>query len=72
MTTKDFDDFKISLNLNIEVDSSLRCITEKIKVIAQHRDPKLLRQVVECLKYADNSLDNIIDSNICSDEHKEE
>lgn len=72
MKTKDFENFKISLNLNIEVDSSLRRITEKIKIIAQHRDPDLLRNVVNHLSLTDKALDSVITSNICDDENTED
>lgn len=72
MKTSDFENFKISLNLNIEVDASLRRITEKIKIIAQQRDPSLLDAVVTYLRDADASLDSVITNCICNDECSED
>lgn len=56
MTTKDFSDFKISLNLNLEVDVNMRKITELVKVISAHA-----RQCPDHLKYVNQFLEGTID-----------
>lgn len=67
MKKTDFDMFKVSLNLNIEIDNSLRRITEKIKLLSQMRDSESLRYVSQFLADTDSEIDNLIDT-ICKDE----
>lgn len=68
MKTKDFENFKISINLNIELDGVLRSITEKIKLIHQFQDKESLRYVIDFLRDTDDSIDNLIKEQICKDE----
>lgn len=70
MKTTDFTDFKISLNLNIEIDNNLRRITEKIKLLSSFRSPELLNKVVEYLSAADFDLDCLIEKQ-CKDDEPE-
>ena len=67
MKKSDFDMFKLSLNLNIEVDNSLRRISEKIKLLNHTRDTKNLSLVSNLLSNLDNQIDEVV-SNSCSDE----
>lgn len=69
MKKSDFENFKVSLDLTIEIDCSLRRITEKLKLIAQSRNNDLLCNVIDFLGDANDKLDSIITDNICSDEH---
>ncbi len=71
MKRKDYENFRISLDLNIEVDSSLRRITEKIKIIAQQRDSQLMRYVVDYLRATDEDLDILIGNDICEGDLEE-
>lgn len=68
MKKSDFNTFKISLNLNIEVDNYLRRISEKIRLINQQRDVDSLRYVVDFLRSTDVDIDNLINDQICRDE----
>lgn len=68
MKKSDFNTFKISLNLNIEVDNYLRRISEKIRLINQQRDVESLRYVVDFLRSTDEDIDTIINDQICRDE----
>lgn len=63
MKTKEFADFKISLNLNIEIDANLRRITEKIKLLSQLHDIDGLTSVVRFLEETDSSIDSLISVN---------
>ena len=56
MTTKDFSDFKISLNLNLEVDVKMRKIAEFVKIVSAHS-----RTNPDHLKYVCQFLDGTID-----------
>lgn len=67
MKKKDFTDFKISLNLNIEIDNSLRRITEKIKLLSQLRKTDALSEVSKFLSEADASIDSLINLDVCDD-----
>ena len=67
MKKSDFDMFKLSLNLNIEVDNSLRRISEKIKLLNHTRDTKNLSVVSNLLSNLDNQIDEVVSSS-CSDE----
>ena len=60
MTTKDFSDFKISLNLNLEIDANMRKITELIKIISAHS-----RQSSDHLRYVNQFLEGTIDDLNC-------
>lgn len=66
MTTKDFSDFKISLNLNLEVDTNMRKITELVKIISAHsrQCPEHLRCVNQFLEETVNDLSTYIDETI--------
>lgn len=69
MTTKDFSDFKISLNLNLEVDVNMRKITELVKVISAHsrQSPDHLVSVNNLLAGTIDELSSYIDANIVND-----
>ena len=69
MTTKDFTDFKISLNLNLEVDTNMRKITELVKIISAHSRvcPEHLTSVNNLLSGTIDELSSYIDSNIVTD-----
>ena len=58
MTTKDFSDFKISLNLNLEVDANMRKITELVKILSAHsrQEPDHLRRAN---LYLESTIDNM-------------
>lgn len=68
MKTKDFENFKVSINLSIELDGVLRSITEKIKLIHQSQDRESLRYVIDFLRSTDCDIDNLIKEQICNDE----
>lgn len=68
MKTKDFADFKISLNLNIDIDANLRRITEKIKLLSSLRDIDGLTAVSKYLQDTDESIDSLISAHHCNDE----
>lgn len=70
MKTKDFENFKTNLDFNIEIDSSLRRITEKIKVIAQFGRTDLFISLVDILGYANDNLDIVINENLCESDDK--
>lgn len=69
MTTKDFSDFKISLNLNLEVDVNMRKITELVKIISAHSRacPEHLTLVNNLLTGTIYELSSYIDANIVND-----
>lgn len=67
MKKSDFNMFKISLNLNIEVDNSLRRISEKVRLLNQQRDNTSLGVVSTLLSNLDSQIDEVI-SNSCKDE----
>lgn len=68
MKKNDFDQFKLSLNLNIEIDSNLRRITEKIKLLSQLRDTASLTNVSAFLGQVDRDIDTLISENLSNDE----
>ena len=68
MKKKDFDQFKLSLNLNIEIDSYLRRITEKIKLLSQLRDTASLTNVSAFLGQVDRDIDTLISENLSDEE----
>lgn len=68
MKKKDFNDFKVSLNVSIEIDSSLRRISEKIKLLHQMRDVESLRYVADFLRSTDGDIDELISQNLPDDE----
>lgn len=68
MKTKDFDTFKVKLNLSIELDGVIRSISEKIKLIHQRQDNESLRYVIDFLRATDVDIDNLIKEQICKDE----
>ena len=68
MKKNDFDQFKLSLNLNIEIDSNLRRITEKIKLLSQLRDTASLTNVSAFLGQVDRDIDTLISENLRDDE----
>ena len=72
MTTKDFSDFKISLNLNLEVDVNMRKITELVKIISAHSRvcPEHLQYVNQFLNGTIDDLSNYIQESILTDEEK--
>lgn len=67
MKKSDFDTFKVSLNVNIEVDNSIRRISEKVRLLNQLRDTKNLSVVSSLLSNLDNQIDEVV-SNSCTDE----
>lgn len=67
MKKSDFNNFKLSLNLNIEIDSSLRRVSEKIRLLNQTRDTKNLQVISTMLSNLDSQIDEVINSD-CSDE----
>lgn len=70
MKKNDFKQFNISLNLNIEIDNSLRRITEKIKLLSQLRNTETLQYVSQYLSDTDTSIDHLINE-VCEDESEE-
>lgn len=68
MKKTDFEDFKLSLNLNIEIDANMRRIAEKIKILSQLRATDSLREVVKFLAETDGAIDSLINLNHCNDE----
>lgn len=67
MKKSDFNNFKLSLNLNIEIDSSMRRVSEKIRLLNQTRDTKNLQVISTMLSNLDSQIDEVINSD-CSDE----
>ena len=67
MKKSDFDTFKVSLNVNIEVDNSIRRISEKVRLLNQLRDTKNLSVVSSLLSNLDNQIDEVV-ANSCTDE----
>lgn len=72
MTTKDFSDFKISLNLNLEVDVNMRKISEFVKIISAHSRecPDHLSSVNKMLSETVDGLSSYINLNFVKDEEK--
>lgn len=68
MKKSDFNMFKVSLNLNIEVDNFMRRISEKIRLINQQRDTDSLRSAVVLLRSIDEDIDKLINDKLCKDE----
>ncbi|MBO5971623.1 MAG: hypothetical protein J6Q07_01260 [Alistipes sp.] len=68
MKKTDFHNFKLSLNVNIEIDANVRKIMEKIKLLNQFRDIESLSAINTQLSSVDAELDNIINSNHCTDD----
>lgn len=70
MTTKDFSDFKISLNLNLEVDVNMRKITELIKIVSAHSrmNPDHLKYVNQFLEATIDDLSTYINDSVLIDE----
>ena len=68
MKKNDFDQFKLSLNLNIEIDSNLRRITEKIKLLSNLRDTASLTSVSAFLGQVDCDIDTLISENLSYEE----
>lgn len=69
MKKSDFMKFQAALNISIELDSSLRRISEKIKLLHQFKDVDALHEVAKLLTSCDQSVDNVV-SNICSDDEQ--
>lgn len=67
MKKTDFNMFKVSLNLNIEIDNSMRRVSEKIRLLNQARDTKKLQVISTMLSNLDSQIDEVINSD-CSDE----
>lgn len=69
MTTKDFSDFKISLDLNFEVDVNMRKITELVKVISAHsrQNHDHLIYVIDTLADTFRNLSEYTENNIVND-----
>ena len=67
MKKSDFDMFKITLNHNIEVDNSLRRISEKIRLLNQQRYIDCLAEVSTLLFDVDSRIDEVINT-VCEDE----
>lgn len=67
MKKSDFNMFKLSLNLNIEVENSMRRISEKIRLLNQHRDTTSLSRISSMLSNLDSQIDEVI-NDTCKDE----
>ena len=67
MKKSDFNMFKLTLNLNIEVDNSLRRISEKVRLLNQQRDISRLSEVSKLLSNIDLQIDEVI-NDVCEDE----
>lgn len=68
MKKTDFHNFNLSLNVNIEIDANVRKIMEKIKLLNQFRDTESLWDINAQLSCVNTELDNIINSNHCTDD----
>lgn len=70
MTTKDFENFKEALNLSVTLDTVMRSITEKLKLISKlaQDNPDIVRSVIIILRSTDASLDNFIHEKLCINE----
>lgn len=64
MKKTDFENFKLSLNISIDIDTSLRRITEKIKLLSQLRDNTSLEYVADFLRSTDYDIDQIIENHV--------
>lgn len=71
MKKTDFDMFKLSLNVNIEVDNSIRKITEKVRLFNQLRNTKALSELSTKLSEVDTFLDSYILKNVVDHEQEE-
>lgn len=67
MKTKEFADFKVSLNLSIEIDGHLRRITEKIRLLSQYRAVDSLKCVSDFLAATDADIDRLFEDNVVKD-----
>lgn len=72
MKRNDYDNFKLQLNLNIEIDNSLRTISEKINLLRRLGRTDLLTSVSAILKDADGLVDNSINVSLDTPDHVEE
>ena len=68
MKKTDFENFKLSLNISIDIDSSLRHITEKIKLLSQMRNTTALEKISSILSIADSQIDDYFESDILKDD----
>ena len=71
MKKTDFDTFKLSLNINIEVDNSIRKISEKIRLLNQLRNTKALSELSAKLYEVDTYLDSYILKNVVDHDTEE-
>lgn len=67
MKKTDYENFKLSLNISIDIDSSLRHITEKIKLLSQMRNTTALEKISSILSIADSQIDDYFESDILVD-----
>lgn len=68
MKKKDFADFKVTLNIQIEIDSSIRRIGEKIALLTKLRKTDELAKVSELLSMIDYRIDEVVDNSLAGDE----
>lgn len=71
MKKTDFDMLKLSLNVNIEVDNSIRKITEKVRLFNQLRNTKALSELSAKLSEVDTFLDSYILKNVVDHEQEQ-
>lgn len=67
MKKTEFESHMYSLNLNIEVDNSMRRISEKVRLLNIQRDTFTLSAVVNLLSNLDHKIEEVI-SNTFKDE----
>lgn len=69
MTTKQFSDFKISFNLNLEVDVNMRKIAELVKILSAHSSqcPDHLRRANLYLESTIDNMNEYIEKYIVND-----
>lgn len=68
MKTKEFESFKANVSRSIALDSVMRSITEKIKLIHQSQDYESIQYVIDMLRSTDDDIDNLIKEQLCKDE----
>lgn len=68
MKTKEFESFKANVSLSIALDSVMRSITEKIKLIHQSHDYESIQYVIDMLRSTDDDIDKLIKEQLCTDE----
>ena len=67
MKKTDFNMLKLSFNINIDIENSLRSISENVKLLNHFRNTDALTEVAKHLDDIDGTIESIVYS-LCSDD----